>query len=219
MSQYPTAELIVERVRQSGVVDPDFSRCQFALQSAIRALERETGFRPFLASLTAISEYRFRPDGTGVVDFARDGGPGGFVEVTGVWFSVTHAFPAGLPQQEGRDYRLYPHNAALQGRAYLWLVSSVLRYEDEEPSVLIAGRAGAVGDLPEDLYEAICAEAVAQYRAVQQSVAGDVARFRQGDVEVEYRSGEASAGGMMAGVALSDVLRRTARAYRRLRMG
>ncbi|MDW8206832.1 MAG: hypothetical protein RMJ43_03275 [Chloroherpetonaceae bacterium] len=217
MSAYPTVPEAVERVRVAGIPSPSYTQVETALQAAIRALERETGFTPFLAESVA-TQWHFRPDGSGMIDFAADGGPGGFVEIQEVRHGVIHASPTGLALVAGRDYTLYPVNAALRGRAYWFLRSTLLHFEDFEPSVRVTGRAGGVTAIPEDVYEAICAEVVARVVYPAQAPVAGVSMVRQGDVEVRYGATASGEGDVIPRYALSEQLRAVARSYRRLRI-
>lgn len=211
--EYPTVEEVSARLTEMGLTPPSDATILAMRDAAIGAWENATGFHPYLADAED-SEWRFLPNGTYLLDFAADGGPGGFVAVTEITFDVTYAYPGGNAQTAGRDYTLQPANHPARNRAFWYAKTPAYLGEHTEASIVVVGRAGGAATIEPAVWEAIMQEACARVVLLQQAGSGNVIAKKLGAHETRYAQGGSFAGKD----AMTAIMKMTATDYRRPRI-
>lgn len=213
---YPTASDVSTRLTAMGLTAPSNTIINAEINAAISAWESAVGYAPFLADSTDTTWY-FEPNGTNIIDFGQDDGPGGFISITSVTTEVTYGNSTGVARVSGRDYQLKPANAITKGEPYTYLVTKWVLIDTGEASCKVIGKAGYCETLPADVYTAILKDVLVRLTpqlAITES--GGAESLKQGPVEWKYGSG----GGTFAYSAdlMSSEAKACAMGYRRVKV-
>lgn len=214
---YPTASDFRAFLAHAGIVAGGDLNHQQAIDAAIDWWEDYTQWHPFLSG-TAEASKRYDPPEGYFLDLGRSNGPGGYVSISAVAYSVIGASGAGSPMTEWTDYYLHYH----RNRTTIIGLDFQNRQSGDRRTIKVTGIEGFCSTLPDDVFQAILRHAAAESQpqlaiwvTATDSQTPGLQSWREGDVQETYGDNPMSAQGLLWRKQ-ADM---TANRYRRARFG